>query len=203
MTAGVALIALGLLSFNAFATFTAQVTPTHATDTGDMELACNPVGCGNAVNSRISVASTDIAPGDTMQRTLTLTVTNNGDVMSSLTFTGNGTGTDSFLTDDTNGLQIWIAKCSAPWTEAGVSPAYTYTCAGPAIQSDVLGTSVSPVNFDNQAAAALTNVTLTDGATNYLMAKLTFPSAAPDTMEGQASTLSLQFDGVQRAGTNK
>jgi len=35
-------------------------------------------------------------------------------------------------TDATNGLQLTIQSCPTAWTEAGTSPAYTYTCTGTA-----------------------------------------------------------------------
>ncbi len=69
--------------------------------------------------------------------------------------------------------------------------------------TDVLGTTGSPVDFIQSAVAIGTNLDLTAGAVDYLRIRMTLPVAAPDSMESQSSTLSFQFDGVQRAGTDK
>ncbi len=201
LVAGVALTSLGLLSFNAWATFTAQVTPTHASDTGDMEFT---LGSADKDTS-IATAATDIVPGDTITRTVKITVANEGGTMTGTTLTTSGSGgpAPSFVTTATTGLQLWIERCSVAYT---VGPAFpgiptSTTCSGTA--TDVLGTSGSPVDFIQSAVAIGTNLDLTAGAVDYLRIRMTLPVAAPDSMESQSSTLSFQFDGVQRAGTNK
>ena len=50
---------------------------------------------------------------------------------------------------------------------------------------------------------ALTNLTLTAGATDHLRATITFPSAAGNTFQNQSSTLSYAFTGTQRAGQSQ
>lgn len=197
--AGVSLIALGLLSFNAFAFFTATATATHDTDTGDMELTLGAAGA----NHRIGTASTNIVPGDTIQRTIQLNVSNQASTMSGVTLDTTGSTNVGFITDTTDGLKVWIARCSQAWTEAGVAPAYTYTCGGS--QSDVLGTNGSPVAFYD-AAHTLNNLDVSDGATNYLMVEVSWPDGddtAQDAMEASTGTLSFGFEGTQRAGTDK
>jgi len=199
LTAGVSLIALGLLSFNAFAFFTATATATHGTDTGDMELTLGTAGADH----RIGTASTNIVPGDTIQRTIRLNVSNEASTMSGVTLDTTGSTSAAFITDTTNGLKLWIARCSQAWTEAGTAPAYTYTCGG--TQQNVLGTSGSPVAFYD-AAHTLNNLDLGDGATNYLMVRVSWPDGddvAQDAMEASTGTLSFGFQGTQRAGTDK
>ncbi len=141
---GIALAALGLLSFNAWATFTAQVIPTHASDTGDMEFT---LGSGDKDTS-ISTAATDIVPGDTITRTVKITVANEGATMTGVTLTTSGSGSPArFVTTATTGLQLWIERCDVAYT---VAPAYpgiptSVTCSG--TPTDVLGTTGSPVDF--------------------------------------------------------
>jgi hypothetical protein len=195
--AGVALVAVGALALGAQATFTAQATPTHATDTGDMELTLGSPGPAH----RIATASGDLVPGDTVQRTIRLTVDDEGGTMSGITMTTSGSGSPSFVTDATNGLKLWLARCSQQWTESGSAPGYTYSCG--ATQNDVLGTAAAPVPFVQTAVDLSAGLDTADNAVNYLMAKLTLPASAPDSMEGQSSTLSFAFEGTQRAGTNK
>ena len=50
---------------------------------------------------------------------------------------------------------------------------------------------------------ALSNLTLTAGASNHLRVTLTLPATAPNTMQGQSSTISATFTGTQRAATNE
>ncbi len=65
-----------------------------------------------------------------------------------------------------------IDRCSTGWTEAGTSPAFTYTCGG--VTSVVLAST--PVIGAN---LALNNLgTLTAGATDKLRVTLTLPAGA-------------------------
>ena len=50
--------------------------------------------------------------------------------LSAITLTTGASPSSLLDTDATNGLQIAIDKCSVAWTEAGSSPAFTYTCGG-------------------------------------------------------------------------
>jgi spore coat-associated protein N len=50
---------------------------------------------------------------------------------------------------------------------------------------------------------ALSNLTLTAGATDHLRVTLTFPSGAGNTLQNQSSTVSYTFTGNQRAGTDQ
>jgi len=63
-------------------------------------------------------------------------------------------------TNTTDGLQMYIRSCSlsAGWTEAGSSPAYTYTCPSGTI-SDVLGSAASPVNIITTTSGGVTLTT--------------------------------------------
>ena len=64
--------------------------------------------------------------------------------------------TSSLLdTDAVNGLQLTVTSCSVPWTEAGTSPAFTYTCSG--TQGTVLASrAVITANQPLAASPALT-----------------------------------------------
>ena len=148
MTAGVACIALGLLSFNAFGVFTAAVNADHTTSTGDMELSIGSPGD----DTSLTLGSTKIVPGDTITRTVALTVSNDTSTMSGVKLTTSGAvsgGSATLYTDTTYGLKIWIQKCSQAYT---VSPSWdgstvptSVTCGG--TPADVVGTTGSPVPF--------------------------------------------------------
>jgi hypothetical protein len=202
---GASLIALGMLTWTAYSFFTGTVTATHDTALGSMQLAFPTPGGQH----RIGSASTDLVPGDFVERSLRLDIAANGgnttmtDVK--LTTSGNN-GPPSFVTTATDGLQLWIQACSLPWTEANPGPGvYTYTCVGGgAVRSDVLGTGADPpnsVDFVQTNTLIGSSLDLTDGANNYLMVTVKLPTTADDSMQGQSSTLSFKFDGVQRAGS--
>jgi len=199
--ATVALLSLGLLSYSASATFTATATATSATDTGDMELT---LGSSGGVDNRLTVAAL-YGPGSTASRQIKLTIDNEGSTMSAVTLTTSGSnGPPTFVTDATDGLKLWIAKCTdaGGWAETGTPPDYAYTCNGAGDQYDVLGTTGSPVTII-QTAAALSNLTLTDNADNYLMVRMSLPSAAPLSMQDQTSNITYTFNGSQRSGANQ
>jgi hypothetical protein len=202
---GVVCISVGLLTFNASATFTAQVSPTHATDTGDMEFTLGAAGASH----RIATASTNIVPGDYISRTIQIDVANEGGTMTGATITTSGSGNPSLVSTAhaSGGLGLLLTACSQAWTEnGGAPPGSTYTCGGST--SDIIGTynaTLSSATFANfvQTAQSLSNFSVADASTNYLLAVLKFPTNGPDSMESQSTTLTFQFDGVQRAGTNK
>src|SRR3954467_9499369 len=70
ITFGVTLIALGVLSFNAWASFSSAVATSHAVGSGTLVLDLTP----NSQVNRLARAydASDVAPGDTMQRALGL-----------------------------------------------------------------------------------------------------------------------------------
>jgi hypothetical protein len=82
------------------------------------------------------------------------------------------------------------------WTEAGVAPAYTYTCGG---TTSVVLASRAVIG----SGVALSNLTTTTaGNTDYLRVTLTFPSGAGNTLQTQSSTINFTFNGAQRAAGN-
>ena len=90
-----------------------------------------------------------------------------------------------------------IDKCSVPWTESGTAPAFTYSCSG--TTSSVLASRA--VIGSNLSLSGLAS--LTAGATDHLRVTLSFPTSAPNGMQGSTSTLTYAFTGTQRAGTNQ
>ena len=81
----------------------------------------------NAAGNRLTVGATNIAPGDTIQRAVTLTNTGTLD-LANVVLTTNAATSSLLDTDPTNGLQVTIQKCSVAWTESAFP--YTYTCGG-------------------------------------------------------------------------
>ncbi len=174
----------------AFAAFTGTSNAAQSVASGTVSLA----GIGtNAAGNRLTVGATNIAPGDTIQRAVTLTNTGTLD-LASVTLTTNATTTSLLDTDPTNGLQVTIDRCSVAWTESAIP--YTYTCGGTTTSvrtsSPVIGTNL-----------ALSNLTLTAAAVNNLRVTVTLPSAAGNTFQGLTSVVNYTFTGTQRAATAK
>ena len=181
----------GLAGAGTYANFTASTTESQNITTGTMTIT---LGASGTAANRLSVDATGVAPTDTIQRAVNLVV--GGDVaLSALNLTTADTVVTptNLSTDATNGLQIAVDRCSVAWTEAGVAPAYTYTCSGTTsaalASSSVIGTN-----------RALASVLTASGSTNFLRITLTLPGTAGDSFQAKAATISHTFSGVQRAG---
>lgn len=175
----------------AFATFTSTTSVSQNVNSGTVAFASlTPSGTGQ----RLSVAATDIAPGDTIQRAVTLTNTGTINMDSSAVRLTTSATTSSLLDTGGNGLTMVIDKCSVAWTESAFP--YTYTCGG--TTTTVLASA--PVIASN---VALANIVTTPSTPNHLRVTLTLPTAADNTYQNQTSVISYSFAGTQRAGTNR
>jgi spore coat-associated protein N len=180
--------AAAMAGLGTFATFTSSTSANQSVASGTVVIGLGSTG---ASTNRLSVNASAIAAGDTMQRSVDLVET--GTVsLASVTLSTTATTSSALDTDTTAGLQMVIDKCSVPWTEAGSSPAFTYTCTG--TTSTVLA-SRAVVG----SALALSNLTLAAG-TDHLRVTLTLPSAS--TLQGLSSTISYAFTATQRTATN-
>lgn len=185
--------AASVAGLGTFASFSDTETGSTAIDSGIVAMS---IGTSGTAENRLSVAATDIVPGDTLQRAVNLSVdATTTSTPASITLSTTASVSNLLTTDSTNGLQVEIIKCSAAWTEAGTSPAYTYTCAGTEqtvlASRAMLGTDLS-----------LSNLSLTAGSTNYLRVKVTLPSTAGNTFQNLATTVTYSFTANQRAATN-
>ena len=176
-----------------YATFTNSASQSFTATTGTVVVN---LGATGSVTNRLNINATTIAPGDTMQRTVDVVNTSNL-ALASTTLTSTASPSSLLDTDTTNGLQMVIDKCSVPWTEAGVSPAFTYTCGGST-------TSVLTTRAVIGSAIALSNMTLAaGGGSDRLRITLPLPTAAGNTFQNITSTITFSFTGTQRAGTNR
>jgi hypothetical protein len=193
LTLALLLLCAAGAGFGAFATFTSSASVTHTVSSGTVTIA---LGATGAPTNRLNVDATGIVPGDTIQRSVDLLNTGNQN-LASITLTTSAAPSSLLDTDGTNGLQMTIDRCSVAWTEAGVAPAYTYSCSG----STTTVLASRAVIGSNLALASLSATTA--GVTDRLRVTLSFPSAAGNTFQGLTSTISYTFTGTQRSGTNK
>jgi hypothetical protein len=187
-----AIVAAAAASAGAFGTFTSTVDDSHSVTAGTVVIALGTHGAAN----RLDVDATDVAPGDTIERVVDLSNTGSLD-LASVTLTTTATVSSLLDTDATNGLQMQIDNCDQSWTEAGTSPAYTYTCGG--TSSSVLASQA--VIGSNLTLSNLT--ALTAGDTDHLLLTLTLPSSADNTFQNESSTIDYSFTATQRTATNR
>src|SRR5216684_426968 len=187
LTVGLLSVMAGVVGLGAFGLFTNTQSVSQADSSGTVTLA----GIGtNAVNNRLSVGASNLAAGDTIQRSVD--VKNTGSIsLASVTLSTAATTSSLLDTDTTNGLQMVIDKCSVAWTETG-GPPYTYTCSG--TTSSVLASL--PVIGSNLAPST---INLGAGVDNFLRVTLTLPSGAPNSLQSQSSTIQYSFTATQRA----
>ena len=190
-------LAASLIGLGAYASFTATTSGTQDVTAGTMTVELGGFGG----NDRLSVAATNVAPGDTMQRSVD--VKNTGSIdFSAVTLTTTAAPANVLTSNATNGLQLRVDKCSVPWTESGSSPAFTYACSGTTsavLEGGTPGSSVPVLG----ASRALSNLLLAATDVNYLRVTMTFPTTADDTYQGLSTTVTYRFDAAQRAATNR
>ncbi|MBB6404781.1 hypothetical protein HNP00_002097 [Arthrobacter sp. AZCC_0090] len=185
--------AAGVAGLGTYGAFTSSTSASAAVASGTVNIALGASGTAN----RLSVAASGMVPGDTVQRAVTLSNAAGNQALSAVTLTTSALPTSKLDTDTTMGLQLVVDNCSVPWTEAGTSPAYTYSCSG--TTTSVLATH--PVIGSNLSLSNLTSVAA--GQTDNLRVTLTLPATADSTLQGQSSTIAFNFTGTQRTATNK
>ena len=183
--------AAGVASLATFASFTSS-TAAQA-----QNLSSGTVSVTIGAANRLTVAASNLVPGDTIQRAID--INNNGSAgtssVGSIVLTTTAPTSSLLDSDAVNGLQMVIDKCSVAWTESG--PPYTYTCGG-------VTTSVLTTRAVIGASIALSNMSaLTAGNTDRLRVTLTLPAASANSLQGQTSSLNYVFTANQRAAGNQ
>ena len=182
-------VAASIAGLGTFASFTSSTSASQSISSGTVSIALGASGPAN----RLSVAATNLVPGDTVQRAVDLASTST-DPLGSVTLQTAGSPSNALITD-ANGLTVKVDKCSVAWTESG--PPYTYTCGG--TTSSVLATAQAGNTSSLSNLAALTSGSSTD----HLLVTLSLPSAAGNALQGLSTTITYTFNGTQRAATSK
>jgi hypothetical protein len=220
LLAGVSCIAIAVVSINAWADFSGSVTSAGMNvNAAHLQLQ---FGATNDLTTNV----TGMAPQDLAQRAVDLDInasTTTG-IINGVTLADAVSASSSpngGALDDSNGLKIWVLKCSVAW---GGGPAPTpYTCGGSL--SDVLGNyhatvggatlpsagtcppggvTTSTIHTLESTPGSLSNITTTGGASNHLVVYMCFPNSDNDTYQDAGLTaLTFTFAATQRSGTNK
>ena len=214
--------AIGVLSLTASASFSGGSSVTQGALTAAHMQVSTP---GAGATNRLTLAGTNIAPGDLMQRAIDVSVdgSTTAGLMTGMTLQVTAPTTTSNLdSNDSSGLQLWVMSCSNAWTESGSTPAYKYVCDGGGTLQAVLGSSLptpaDPVTSYTcppagatvkglntmKTAQALSNLpTLNAGATMHFVVFMCFPGATGDTYQNLTSQLRFTFAGTQRSGQSQ
>lgn len=174
--------AAGAVAAGTYSQFTGTTSVTQTIDAGTLVL--------NSATNTLTIAATDIAPGDTIQRGVN--VKNTGSVAAkdiTLTTTlASGAPSNALTTDATNGLQMTVEQCTAlPALQLDGS----YDCAG-----------ASTVVASGTILRAATSLGLASvGANNFFRVTVSFPSIADNSFQGLSTAVDYTFDAVQRDGT--
>lgn len=194
-------LASGVIAYKAsggFASFTGTTNQATTLATGSVTL-------GFGTTNNLGTGASNIAPGDTIARTVDLS--NTGTLnLSAVTFqvsdTNTAPGATALVTDATNGFQVVVQACSVAWT-AGSPP----TCSG-TTTSVLASTSVSSICLGGNGCTGTTPATLsgltslTSGNTDHLLVTFTLPTTAPNTDQSLSDNLTYTFTGTQRAAHN-
>lgn len=184
-------VAASVAGLGTFASFTSSTSASQSISSGTVSIALGASGPAN----RLSVAATNLVPGDTVQRAVDLT-SSSSDPLGSVTLQTSASPGNA-LTTDSNGLTVKVDKCSVAWTESGTAPAYTYTCSG--TTTSILAASPAGNTSTLSSLAALSSGSSTD----HLLVTLALPTAAGNSLQGLSTTITYSFNGTQRAAASK
>ncbi|WP_240793071.1 TasA family protein [Arthrobacter crystallopoietes] len=179
--------AAGVAGLGTYGAFTDSTAADQKVAAGTVDI---DLGAGSG--SGFDVMATDVLPGDTIERVVTLT--NNGSSnLNSIFLTTSAAEPASPLTTDTvNGLKLTVERCAEGWT-GSVAP---YKCAGtPQI---VLGPShiIGSQQLNNLQS-------LTAKKSDSLKVTAVLPKEAGNSFQNAASTVNFLFDATQRTAVTK
>jgi hypothetical protein len=150
------------------------------------------VGAPGGIKKAIPVLTSGFLPGDSLSRALNLE--NSGNVaLSSVNLANSASPSGPLVTDQVNGLQLTLERCSRAWTAGGTEQLPTHTCGG---TRTVLYTGPAITTAPLSAPDSLT-----PGREDNLVFTLSLPSTAGNDMQALSATVNLAFTAVQAPGT--
>lgn len=192
--ASVALVAgaASVAGLGTFGAFTSTTSASQSVTNGFLE-----IGLTQNATSGTTVAATNLVPGDTVQRAVTLTRSGRTEAFGSVKLTTSPTTSNLLSTDGANGLQLKLDQCSVAWTKVGQTS--ELSCAG--TTTPVLASrAVVATNLDLGVAATALN---DSGAASNLRIQLSLPQAAGNDFQGLSNTIGFTFDATQRTAQFK
>lgn len=178
--------AASVAGLGTFGSFTSTTSASQDVTSGKIELSL----AQGAVAT--TVPAVGLVPGDTVQRTVTLSRGSDNENFGGVTLTTTASPSSVLDTDATNGLQLKVEQCGTAWTQAGSTK--TFTCAGGATtvvgQRAVIGSNLPTADMLSSLNGA--------SKTAFLRLTLSLPTTADNTFQGKSSTIKFTFDATQR-----
>jgi len=179
--------AAAVAALGTYGSFTSTTSASETVSTGKVVM-------NSAAGVRgLTIDATNLVPGDTVERTVTLSRSNDTESFGSVKLTTTATSSNVLTSDATNGLQLKVDTCPAAWTKPANSNALN--CSG-SITNVVSQRAVLGQNIDLAAVNTALNAA---GATSNLRVTLTLPASADNAFQGLSNTINFVFDGTQRA----
>jgi hypothetical protein len=184
---GVIALALGTLSFQAYADFTGGDADSLALTTAVITLDHT---------ADLSIDATGVVPGDTVMRVITLEPGGTGDASDIYLTVEASSPSPLFEVDTQNALQLSIDTCDEPWEETldGGVPVDVQCNASSQ-------TALAEAPAADPSSDTLAHVDVAPGAENHLRVSLRLPAGADASVENQSVNLEFTFLLVQREPT--
>src|SRR4051794_4931684 len=178
---GVAAAVAGLGTYSTFTDSTSPVNTGVATGVLSLSLQSGGTAATVPFNGGAMMA------GDSVGQVLDL-VNDGTTAFGSVTMKMSATSSSILDTDQASGLQLKVQKCSGAWSGSTCSGTASTLYTGPVVVTQALPGAAS----------------LSPGGVDHLLLTASLPaSASGSAYQGKQSTLSLAFDGVQRAGAGR
>jgi hypothetical protein len=177
-------VAAAVAGLGTYSTFTDSTSPVvTGVGTGVLSLSLQSGGS----EATVPFAGGALMAGDSVTQVLDL-VNDGSTAFGSVTMKMSATASSILDTDQVNGLQLKVQKCSVAWSGSSCSGTASTLYSGPMVVTQALGGAAS----------------LTPGGVDHLLLTASLPASANGSAyQGKQSTLSLVFDGVQRVGANR
>jgi spore coat-associated protein N len=179
--------AASVAGLGTFGSFTSTTSASASVSAGKVVLASGTSARG------LDIAAANLVPGDTVQRTITLTRSTETEAFGSVKLTTAGTTANLLTSDATNGLQLKVDQCSAAWVKPSTSN--DLTCSG-TVTTVVAQRAAIGSALDLGAATTALN---SSAAASNLRLTLTLPTSADNNFQGLTNTVNFTFDATQRA----
>lgn len=183
--------AASVAGLGTFGSFTDTTAADQSVASGKVD-----IGLTQHASAGTTVAATNLVPGDTVQRAVTLTRSADTEKFGSVLLTTTA-GTTTVLTSDaTKGLQLQVDQCSVAWVK---EPNGSLSCGGTT-------TSVLASRAVIGSALPLTSATNelnSNAAASNLRLMLSLPVAADNAFQDKSTSINFTFDATQRTAENR
>lgn len=178
--------AASVAGLGTFGAFTSTTQADQAVASGTVVLGLDKTGAQG-----LGIAAANMVPGDTIQRSVTLTRGAGSEEFGAVTLTTTSNGSILTIGND-DSMTLSIDSCATAWTVAADK---SLTCTAPTtvLSGTVVGT--------NRPLPGVTELLNTDKAAN-LRVTLTLPAGADDTFQGKSDNVNFTFDATQRDAKN-